>query len=157
MSRAHLAVLALALAAPLTACSSDAREPAAERTTTSDELPSRDCDDARKQHPTVDLEPVTPGAPEIDAAMSRFFNPAGEPCVDLVVWHNAGWDMKSYTISASTWLFEVSLTGKHEDAENEFLRIPTTGCAPVRLELVLTQGGEEARYVAEETVGVKCR
>jgi hypothetical protein len=154
MSRAHLAALALAALTALTGCSGD-DDPAPAAAT--DEMPSRDCDDARKQHPNVDLEPVTPGAPKIDAAMSRFFNPAGEPCVDLFVWDSAGWDIKSYTLSAETWLFEVSLTGKHEDSLDEFLRIPTTGCAPVHAELVLTKGDRVARYAADKKVGLKCR
>jgi len=154
MSRAHAAVLALAALPLLAGCSGD-DDPAP--AAASDEMPSRDCDDARKQHPGVELEPVTPGAPKIDAAMSRFFNPAGEPCVDLFIWDDAGWTVKSYTLSAETWLFEVSLTGKHEDADNEFLRIPTTGCAPVHAELVLAKGDRVARYVADKKVGQKCR
>lgn len=92
--------------------------------------------------------------PVLDASVGRFTTPAGEPCLNLFIWDTDGWKFESYTVSASTWLFDVSMTGKDEDAYDQWLRIPTTtDCVPVRAEVILSKGDLTERFVRDFKAG----
>jgi len=156
MMRLGIAAATIALL-PLAGCSGDAT-PKAEPThgPTPVECMSH-------QSVAVALKPERAGLPEIDATISRSWEPGpfkgGQETACADIWMErppSGWKFVRYDLRMHDWQNTTTLSSSELDSFGTDLQLVAYECVTINATVVLARNGEQARWSAKTTISPRC-